>query len=172
MNNSLPLLRGRVAGEAACLCLLAAVIGIVINFSTIYAAFTGTSQEVKRPEVATTDAVTDSFDPFPVALEELDDFIAEGAVFVDSRSTEDYVSGHISGAVSFPLAEFEQQIDRYRAQWQLEQTLIIYCSGYGCPDSRHLGIKLMRQGFADVLVYEGGFPEWRDVGRPVERGEP
>jgi rhodanese-related sulfurtransferase len=29
----------------------------------------------------------------------------------------------------------------------------------------------MNAGFSNVMVYEGGFPEWRDSGLPVEKGE-
>jgi 3-mercaptopyruvate sulfurtransferase SseA len=49
--------------------------------------------------------------------------------------------------------------------------LVLYCSGYGCPDSFDLGIILLAEGYRDVRVFEGGFPEWADAGLPVERGE-
>ena len=50
--------------------------------------------------------------------------------------------------------------------------MILYCSGYGCPDSFDLGQILLEEGFRDVRVYEGGMPEWRDQGLPVEKGAP
>jgi len=51
-------------------------------------------------------------------------------------------------------------------------TLMLYCSGFGCPDSFDLGERLLAEGYLDVRVYEGGFPEWRDAGLPVEKETP
>jgi rhodanese-related sulfurtransferase len=49
--------------------------------------------------------------------------------------------------------------------------LVIYCNGYGCPDSFDLGLRLIEAGYRDVRVFEGGLPEWRDAGLPVIEGE-
>jgi len=51
-----------------------------------------------------------------------------------------------------------------------EQVLILYCNGFGCPDSFDLGVILLQQGYQEVRAYEGGFPEWRDQGRPISGG--
>jgi len=48
--------------------------------------------------------------------------------------------------------------------------LILYCTGFGCPDSFDLGVILLQQGYQEVRVYEGGYPEWRDQGRPIVEG--
>ena len=69
------------------------------------------------------------------------------------------------GEVADRLTEFKNQVPR-------ETVLIAYCSGYGCPDSFDLGARLLAEGYHDVRVYEGGFPEWRDAHLPVEKGTP
>ena len=48
--------------------------------------------------------------------------------------------------------------------------LVVYCSGYGCPDSFDLAMRLLAAGYRDVLVFEGGFPAWQDAGLPVMTG--
>ena len=48
-----------------------------------------------------------------------------------------------------------------------DQTVIAYCSGFGCPDSFDLGVLLIESGYQDVRVFEGGYPEWRDAGLAV-----
>jgi rhodanese-related sulfurtransferase len=44
---------------------------------------------------------------------------------------------------------------------------VTYCSGFGCPDSFDLGMRLIETGYRDVRVFEGGYPEWRDAGLAV-----
>ncbi len=70
-----------------------------------------------------------------------------------------------------PVGQIEQLLPDFAATVDSDRVLIIYCSGYGCPDSYSVGIRLAQAGFSDVLLYEGGFPEWRDAGRLVEEGE-
>ncbi len=61
------------------------------------------------------------------------------------------------------MPEFQRTIPAGR-------TLITFCSGYGCPDSFDLAVLLQQAGYRDVRVFEGGFPQWRDAGLPVEAG--
>lgn len=172
-----PPLRLRTIIEALLLCVVAAVVGLSVNYTTVYNAFSGKAVVAKtgvekKAGPADTGAGTVAVDlePFPVELDEIDDFIAEGALLVDARSAEDYREGHLEGAVSLPLGQADVLLEQFKREVPLERTLILYCSGFGCPDSHELGMRLIRSGYTDILVYEGGFPEWRDTGRTVERG--
>lgn len=175
-SQEFPVVQGKTLVEALLLCVLAGAVGLGLNFNTVYNAFTGrlvVSSEVvsesaeKAPDNAT---VSEVFDPFPVSLEEIDDFLAEGALLIDARSVEDYKAGHLMGAISLPLGQVEQRLSKFTESVSVDSTLILYCSGYGCPDSHKVGILLIHKGFTDVLVYEGGYPEWRDAGRPLSGG--
>ena len=47
--------------------------------------------------------------------------------------------------------------------------LIIYCSGGDCDLSEELGNHLFEYlSYTNILLYEGGFPEWKEKGYPVE----
>jgi len=46
------------------------------------------------------------------------------AVFVDVRATEQYAQGHIPGAVSIPLSEFESRLNELNK----DQSIITYCT--------------------------------------------
>ena len=107
----------------------------------------------------------------PVLLEELPPAIESGALLIDARSPELYQEGHLPGARSLPLVEAEAFLPDFLQEVPPEKTLILYCSGFGCPDSFDLGLQLIEEGYQDVRVFEGGYPEWRDAGRPVEGGE-
>ena len=35
-----------------------------------------------------------------------------------------------------------------------------------------LAILLLAEGYQDVSIFEGGYPQWRDADKPVETGRP
>lgn len=90
------------------------------------------------------------------------------AVFVDARSEDDYVDGHIKGAETFPLYEFDQLLPGFKNRFPLEKYIITYCSGRTCNDSHILAQKLMEHGFMNISVFIDGFPAWKENGYPVE----
>jgi rhodanese-related sulfurtransferase len=109
--------------------------------------------------------------PQPVLLAEVRELAATGALLVDARDAALYADGHLPAAVSLPLAEVDAVLESFRQQVAAARTLILYCNGYGCQDSFDLALRLMNEGYRDVRVFEGGFPEWRDAGLPVAKGD-
>lgn len=89
-------------------------------------------------------------------------------VFVDSRTTEDYREGHIPGAVSLPVGEFDGRIDAFRARFDQNHPIVTYCSGRSCQDSHLLAQRMFEAGFENVSVFIDGFPGWTAEGYPVE----
>jgi rhodanese-related sulfurtransferase len=89
-------------------------------------------------------------------------------LFVDARSQNNYEQGHIPGAVSLPLGQFDQMIESFLSKHALDQPMVTYCSGRTCEDSHHLARLLLEAGFTDVRVFIDGFPGWEAEGYPVE----
>jgi len=173
---SLPPMR-RIFLEALILCVLSAVVGLSLNFKLVFNAFSGksvapvvsSSVETNEATTVATDALATS--PIPVELIDLEELLSAGALLIDARSFHSYQQEHLAGALSLPFADFVGQIEKFKQLISVDQTLITYCGGYGCPDSFDLGARLIQEGYLDVLVYEGGLPEWKDAGRPLERGD-
>lgn len=90
------------------------------------------------------------------------------ALFVDVRIRADYYTAHIPDAVLFPLAELE---DRYQ-RLPREAEIILY-DGWSPNEqlSAHAGLHLMRKGYNNVQVIQGGFRAWNEAGYPVTSGE-
>jgi rhodanese-related sulfurtransferase len=105
--------------------------------------------------------------PMPALLDEVQQVVNSGGVLVDARSPELYAAGHIDGAMSLPMVEIEAVLPDFLGHVSKDQALITYCSGFGCPDSFDLGVRLIEAGYQNVRVFEGGYPEWRDAGLPV-----
>lgn len=89
-------------------------------------------------------------------------------LFVDARSQNDYGNGHISGAVSLPVDQFEKRIQSFLNRYPLEQPIVTYCSGRTCEDSHNLAQFLSDVGFTNVQIFIDGFPDWKAEGYPIE----
>ena len=150
--------------DALLLAALGATLGLAVNHRLVSDAFSG---KLAASPVASVPA---SRLPQPVLLAEVRELAKTGAVLVDARDGALYADGHLPGAISLPLGEIEAQLAGFRQRVEVGRTLVVYCNGYGCADSFDLGQYLMAHGFSDVRVFEGGLPEWRDAGLPLERG--
>lgn len=95
-------------------------------------------------------------------------FENDDTLFVDARSTADYESGHIPGAVSLPVGRFDERIEAFMNQYPLNQPVVTYCSGRTCEDSHHLARLLLDAGFSEVRIFIDGFPGWQAEGYPIE----
>jgi rhodanese-related sulfurtransferase len=89
-------------------------------------------------------------------------------VFVDARSRDDYDEGHISGAVSLPVGQFDEKIETFLEQYPPEKAIITYCSGRTCEDSHRLTQLLLAFGYTEINVFIDGYPGWEAEGYPIE----
>jgi rhodanese-related sulfurtransferase len=102
----------------------------------------------------------------PVSRRELVRRARVGDVLIlDVRPAEEYVSGHIRGAVSVPLG----QLKRYLARLPKRKEIVAYCRGPYCVLSVHAVELLRSRGFRARRLADG-FPEWRGAGLPIDSG--
>ena len=160
----------RILLEAAVIVLLGVVVGLSFNFRLVMNVFRGHDVISQMP--ASKSPGIESRYPDPVDLQDVRELAREGAVVIDARPEDLFAAGRLPGARSLPLEEVKGRIGGFRRDFPLTTTLVIYCSGYGCPDSFDLAMRLLREGYRDVRVFEGGFAEWRDAGLPVAKGAP
>ncbi|MFA6435484.1 MAG: rhodanese-like domain-containing protein [Elusimicrobiales bacterium] len=85
-------------------------------------------------------------------------------VLVDVRTPVDYKEAHIAGAVSVPFYKLPKE-----AAWPKQTSLVLYCAGKGCSLSYDLAAALIKEGFTDVKVLNGGIREWELKEYPVVR---
>ena len=91
------------------------------------------------------------------------------AVFVDARSYEAFIDGHIKDAVSIPTVQFIEFIDHFKTKYPPTTPVITYCSGRECNDSHELAQYLIGEGYANVKVFIDGYQGWERKGYPVEQ---
>ena len=103
----------------------------------------------------------------PVDNEELVRRVRAGEVTViDVRPREEYVAGHIPGAISVPLGDLPRRLRDLRKR----RDIVAYCRGPYCVMSLDAVDLLRRKGFRAQRL-EHGVVEWRAQGWRVDTGE-
>ncbi len=95
-------------------------------------------------------------------------FDNSNVLFVDARSQDNYEDGHLPGAVSLPVGQFDEQIESFLNQHSPDTPIVTYCSGRTCEDSHNLAQLFSDVGFTNVSVFIDGFPGWEAQGYPIE----
>lgn len=93
-----------------------------------------------------------------------------GVVFLDARDARSYGEGHIKGAVSLPVYEFESLFFDFIDSFLTDTPFVVYCSGRLCDESHRLALMLKEEGFFQVRIFADGIPAWVAAGLPVEEG--
>lgn len=156
--------------EMAVIIVLASVTGLIVNHKLVLKVWSG-----KLDSVSSSDSGARAVAkiPLPAGLLQVKElFDRKEAVFVDARDDFLYSQGHIKGAFVMPLGQADAKLAQLMAKVPVTSTLVVYCNGYNCHDSMTLGTKLMERGYRQVYVYEGGYPEWKDAGLPIEGAKP
>ncbi len=155
--------------RALLIALLAVGVGLAVNSQLLWRVFSG---QTLNPVSTTVDRSAEMILPLPVELDEVRALQGSTTLLIDARSRTAFFEGHLPGARSLPKGEEVAGVAALQAEVPLSTPLIVYCSGYDCNDSFVLAEELMAAGYRQVRVFEGGFPEWRDAGLPVEGAQP
>ena len=100
----------------------------------------------------------------PISRAELVERLRLGVVTVlDVRPLDEFVLGHVPGALSIPLEELETRL----AEFDPAQEIVAYCRSTYCVLSFEAVATLRARGF-QVRRLEDGYPEWRAAGLPCE----
>ena len=70
---------------------------------------------------------------------------------------------HIKGSINVPFGEIkdlEKMVDK-------NATVVTYCTNYMCGASGAARKQLIKMGYKNVYVYEGGTAEWKKKGLPT-----
>jgi rhodanese-related sulfurtransferase len=105
-----------------------------------------------------------------VDLAEAESRYEGGSIFIDSREQDDYLQGHIRGAVHISAHDPDDTIAANLRRLTKDAPYVVYCDGAECGSSTALARKMKEAGFPQVYVFYGGWEEWTDKGLPVEAG--
>lgn len=92
------------------------------------------------------------------------------ALFVDTRSPEDYLAGHIRGALNLPDHHFDEWVGDFLSKTDPDTEVIAYCDGEDCPLGRNVAEKLCQLGFTRASYLTNGLSKWRENSLPIATG--
>jgi len=89
-----------------------------------------------------------------------------GAVLVDARRSEDYKMGHIARAINIPAGM--ERVSRLACLSNVSHAtqIIVYCQSRTCPYARSVAGDLVRDGYENIFIFEGGWVEWEKTVTP------
>jgi rhodanese-related sulfurtransferase len=105
--------------------------------------------------------------PFITLEEAVTNYQSPDIIFIDSRDPEDYMYGHIKGAINIPFDYIDESWDAFIDGLDPQRGYVVYCSGDECETSLNLGRYLYDRGLSDIRVFYGGWSEWEDNGLPI-----
>jgi rhodanese-related sulfurtransferase len=92
-----------------------------------------------------------------ISAEDVDQGLRDQSlVVIDLRPRQEYVQGHLKGAISLPFDQLEARLDSVPAG----KPLAVYCRGMSCVCSDKALDVLRAKGF-EVRNFPPGYPEWR-----------
>ena len=124
-----------------------------------------------------------------VTPEEAQALLTQGYVYIDVRNQMEFEQGHPAGAYNVPLillTDFGPEpngsfVDDVKAHFGLDAKVVVGCATGN--RSAKAACLLVEAGFSHVVDQKAGFngsrdpfgrksPGWRDLGLPVETGQP
>ena len=100
----------------------------------------------------------------PVSRKELTARIKDGLVTVlDVRPEDEFTAGHLPGAVNIPLSQLRKRLP----DLPKGQEVVAYCRGPWCVLAFE-AVALLREEGRKARRLDGGLPEWKIAGLPVE----
>ncbi len=113
-----------------------------------------------------------------VNAEQVTELLKNSATLYDTRSAEEYRSGHIRGAKLLSYIEksrkevdFDVSLDSFdvaKLEPDKEAPLVFACNGAECWKSYKASLAAIKSGYRKVHWFRGGFPEWSIAGLPIE----
>jgi hydroxyacylglutathione hydrolase len=94
----------------------------------------------------------------------LDQLRSNDKLVLDVRAETEWRAGHVPGSFNLPLGELDGRL----AEVPNDRQLIVHCQSGG---RAAIAASVLRaRGFQNVVIFAGGFAEWRSAGEPVHNG--
>ena len=101
----------------------------------------------------------------PISMKELRKKIkGKDVTIIDVRPREEYLSGHLPGAVSIPLPELK----KYARNLNAQKEIVAYCRGKYCVMAPEAAKVLNQKGFRATILQDD-VNSWRFAGLEVQR---
>lgn len=159
---------------ALILILVAVVIGIVYNIvSPQGIALVGSwSKQILEGNIVVPPSYDKNTDSPPISLADaMSLYNSPNTIFLDARTKEDYVKGHIKGALNLYMEEYDTWAPQVLPKVSKDAVVVTYCGGDECELSLFLARNMTADGYKNLKILFGGWEEWVQAGLPTSAGE-
>lgn len=106
--------------------------------------------------------------PDEITLEMIDEKFGGEVFWIDARPRTAYDKGHVPGALSIDNLQRDARIfEEFEVIQDIDRQIVVYCESSRCQSGRSLANHLRERLPWDPLVLRGGWPTYRDSGRPI-----
>jgi len=92
--------------------------------------------------------------------------ILGGVQIIDVREAEEYLAGHLPGAVNIPRGLLEFRVDGHPVLCDRGCTIVMQCQSGG--RSALATVAMQELGYKNVVNLAGGYAAWKAAGLPTE----
>ncbi len=93
-----------------------------------------------------------------------------GMILVDSRKQDEFIKGHIEGAINLLNTDLTE-IKLKTVAPSVSEPIAFYCNGPRCLRSSDAVTKALSWGYNNVFWFRSGWKEWQDERLPVATGK-
>ena len=104
-----------------------------------------------------------------IDLEIAETLFEQNTLFVDARSKEYYLEGHIPNSLCND--NLDSLVINIEQHISFDDPFVVYCSDDDCGSSEELAFSLQEQGFSNIYLFKGGWKQWKDNNLPFENNE-
>ena len=156
------------------LILVAALVGIAYNLvSPKGIGLVGSwSQQILEGNIIVPPSYDKASDSPPISMADaMSLYNSPNTIFIDARPQEDYLKGHIKGAVNLYMEEYDTWAPKVLPKVPKDVTVVTYCGGDECELSLFLARNMTVDGYKNIKIFFGGWEEWTKAGLPTSTGE-
>lgn len=142
------------------------ILSIIFGFANNYFNPNGIKIAFERPATAVAaDSTLESryvelAEPIVLNKQQLKQRMAQDdVVIIDTRSPQEFESGHINGAINIPFDQLGEYIDKIDALPK-DKWIVTYCEGPPCEKGEMLARELFYMDFHRVAYYDAGLNDW------------
>jgi|GEM_PF-106268 rhodanese-related sulfurtransferase len=96
----------------------------------------------------------------------VEDLAAKPVLLIDTRPYTSYFASHIPTAVQMDDTYFTKKYMQFLPK-DKDVEIVVYCGGFFCGKSHAVARILVREGYTNIKVLNGGTPAWEEAGLPM-----
>jgi rhodanese-related sulfurtransferase len=88
-------------------------------------------------------------------------------VLIDARTDKYFDGTMIAGAKRLNVESSQADVQKFLPE--KNALIVVYCAGIGCPASKMMASRLIKEGYKNIIDYHHGIREWKTNNKPIQK---